>query len=305
MIYSPRRLTQFVAPTSETTQYTVPASFFAILKNIVVANTTGLTQTINLSVVPSGGAAGAANRILPGISILGNSVFTMDLSTVMAAGDFVSASASAASSLTVTVSGVESIGTGLSSGGSPGASVTGVQVVTSGTRPGSPYNGQVIYETDTDTLVVYNGSAWVDHAPGGAWNAYTPALTGSLSNPTLGTGAVVEGRWTRSGREVVGYADIRYGTSGIGVGGGNYRISLPVAPRSGAVTDVVVAQGFVRDVSGTAGQQRIPCVGFSISGSQYFEFVESYGKNQVTSVSPFGWAVSDEMHFQFAYEAAS
>lgn len=34
-------------------------------------------------------------------------------------------------------------------------------VCTSSTRPASPYDGQVIYETDTDKTLVWNGSAWV------------------------------------------------------------------------------------------------------------------------------------------------
>lgn len=33
-------------------------------------------------------------------------------------------------------------------------------VCTSSTRPASPYEGQVIYETDTDLLRIWNGSAW-------------------------------------------------------------------------------------------------------------------------------------------------
>jgi hypothetical protein len=34
-------------------------------------------------------------------------------------------------------------------------------VCTSTTRPASPFEGQVIFETDTDRLYVYNGTAWV------------------------------------------------------------------------------------------------------------------------------------------------
>lgn len=34
-------------------------------------------------------------------------------------------------------------------------------VCTSTTRPSSPYDGQVIYETDTQQTLVYNGSGWV------------------------------------------------------------------------------------------------------------------------------------------------
>jgi hypothetical protein len=49
----------------------------------------------------------------------------------------------------------------------PLSSVVGAQsivkpgVCTSSTRPASPFEGQVIFETDTDRLYVYNGSAWV------------------------------------------------------------------------------------------------------------------------------------------------
>jgi hypothetical protein len=44
-------------------------------------------------------------------------------------------------------------------------------VCTSTTRPTAPYEGQFIYETDTDALLVYNGSSWI-----------TPS--GPNSNPT-------------------------------------------------------------------------------------------------------------------------
>lgn len=36
----------------------------------------------------------------------------------------------------------------------------GVKRVTSGTRPSAPYTGQLIFETDTDLLFHWNGSAW-------------------------------------------------------------------------------------------------------------------------------------------------
>ena len=39
-------------------------------------------------------------------------------------------------------------------------------VCTSSTRPASPYEGQVIYETDTDRVLVYNNAAWVDPSTG-------------------------------------------------------------------------------------------------------------------------------------------
>lgn len=49
---------------------------------------------------------------------------------------------------------------GLSSQLAPSA-IAKPGVCTSSTRPASPYDGQVIYETDTDKTLVWNGSAWV------------------------------------------------------------------------------------------------------------------------------------------------
>ena len=41
-------------------------------------------------------------------------------------------------------------------------------VCTSSTRPATPYEGQMIYETDTDLSYIYNGSAWQQIAGGTA-----------------------------------------------------------------------------------------------------------------------------------------
>ena len=37
-------------------------------------------------------------------------------------------------------------------------------VCTSTTRPALPYNGQVIFETDTEYTYVYDGTSWILHA---------------------------------------------------------------------------------------------------------------------------------------------
>lgn len=57
-------------------------------------------------------------------------------------------------------------------------------VVTSSTRPSVPYIGQLIYETDTNRLAAYNGSAWVtqnglQYVTGASFSAVT-----SVSLPT-------------------------------------------------------------------------------------------------------------------------
>jgi hypothetical protein len=52
---------------------------------------------------------------------------------------------------------------------------------TSGSRPGSPNEGMTIYETDTDKVYTYSGSAWVESYSIGAWTTYTPTFTNITS----------------------------------------------------------------------------------------------------------------------------
>ena len=51
-------------------------------------------------------------------------------------------------------------------------------VCTSATRPANPYEGQFIYETDTDYMLVYSGSTWI--TPSGSVSA--PTTNAQLAN---------------------------------------------------------------------------------------------------------------------------
>ena len=57
---------------------------------------------------------------------------------------------------------------------------------TSSTRPSSPWTGQTVYETDTNTNLQYNGSAWVCITPKGA-SVLTDQSTSSASFADLAT----------------------------------------------------------------------------------------------------------------------
>ena len=57
-------------------------------------------------------------------------------------------------------------------------------VCTSSTRPASPYQGQVIYQTDTNTTLVWNGSGWVLLSTGTA----NPVGLELVKSVTVGTG---------------------------------------------------------------------------------------------------------------------
>lgn len=62
-------------------------------------------------------------------------------------------------------------------------------VCTSSTRPASPYEGQVIYTTDTDLLQIWNGSAWrtiafATPSNGGILQVVTNSTTSGTSRST-------------------------------------------------------------------------------------------------------------------------
>lgn len=62
------------------------------------------------------------------------------------------------------------------------ASLSRPGVCTSTTRPASPYTGQLIFETDTNRLSVYNGSSWIYMV-----DADTPPGLELVKTQTIGT----------------------------------------------------------------------------------------------------------------------
>ena len=59
--------------------------------------------------------------------------------------------------------------------------------------------------------------------------SYTPALTASVSDPTLGSGSSTSGFYIVDGKLVTVWSGIIFGSSGAAAGSGTYRVSLPVA----------------------------------------------------------------------------
>lgn len=105
--YTPKRFSQSQVGTSYATIYTVPASTSAIIKEVVVCNTTGATVVFDMSFVASGGTAGAANNVVSQHQILAYQTVIYTFAEVLATGGFVSCKAGTATALTVTASGVE------------------------------------------------------------------------------------------------------------------------------------------------------------------------------------------------------
>lgn len=105
--YTPLRLDQRQAATTDTTHYTVPGAKSAIIKEIVVCNTTAGQVPFWASLCASGATVGDANRVVCNAVIPAYTTTIFTFAQVLATGGFVSCKAGAVSSLTVTITGVE------------------------------------------------------------------------------------------------------------------------------------------------------------------------------------------------------
>jgi hypothetical protein len=107
-------LAQQQVPAVEASISTVPASTYVKLAKVVLCNTSASAVTVSLSLVKSGGTGGASNRAIASwpLGSAGASTSTVDVTELAGAlagpGDFISAVASAATSVAVTVSGAVS-----------------------------------------------------------------------------------------------------------------------------------------------------------------------------------------------------
>ncbi len=103
-------LAQGQLASGEQTAYTVPAQSAAKVASAVLCNTSGSPVTVSVSVVPSGGTAGATNRIVSAYPLAaGDSTPLPELvGAFLDAGAFVSINASAGSAVNYLLTGVVS-----------------------------------------------------------------------------------------------------------------------------------------------------------------------------------------------------
>jgi hypothetical protein len=94
--------------TAQTTQYTTPAGTRTLIDKLTATNTGAGTASISVNLVPSGGTAGATNLITKTKALAAGESYTFPeiVGHVLAAGDFISAVASAAG-ITIRASGRE------------------------------------------------------------------------------------------------------------------------------------------------------------------------------------------------------
>ena len=175
-------------------------------------------------------------------------------------------------------------------------------VCTSSTRPATPYEGQMIYETDTDKVLVWNGSAWLYSATPqtleiGAWQSYTPTFV----NITVGNGTVVA-RYSQINKVVTVQMKFTLGSTSTIAVAGAITMSLPVTSATAQyASSSLIGIGSALDTGITNYQLWTLWVSSTTVG---FGYMTSNRYQEIYSVGPFTWATNDVLACSFTYEAA-
>lgn len=130
----------------------------------------------------------------------------------------------------------------------------------------------------------------------GALTSYTPALTASGSNPTLGTGSAAQGAYLRVQKLCIARFFIQFGSSGTGAGSGTYYVSLPTnsAGYGGTIGVGSLTDNSVTDIrQATYRTQDATKVVILCEGANY-----------ATDAVPWTWANNDSLDGLLVYETA-
>lgn len=133
------------------------------------------------------------------------------------------------------------------------------------------------------------------NALGDPWTSYTPAWTGSGSNPAIGNGTLA-GKYRQIGKSIDYEINILMGSTTT-FGSGTYSFSLPVTA-SASVSYHPMGWGIVRD-GGAAPLVRFP----TFSSTTTVNLIDVAG-TIVAATVPFTFANTDRIIIAGQYEAA-
>jgi hypothetical protein len=160
--------------------------------------------------------------------------------------------------------------------------LSGIIRCTSSTRP-TTREAAVIYETDTDALMHYNGS-WLPLLDA-LTQSYTPVFSASTSGGTQGNGTLT-GRYGRVGGWTQFQINFTIGSTTTG-GSGRWLFTLPTAP-----TLEGVAAAICED---TSASQRFGGSAWFTGGGIFSIAVGAGGNIGASSAVPFTWATGDKL----------
>ncbi len=137
---------------------------------------------------------------------------------------------------------------------------------------------------------------------------YTPNWIGSTTNPVLGTGGYVEGKYVRLfPRLVYGFVRIFAGGAGFSAGTGSiYSVSLPPVAMDASLTgfnsEMSVGRGAYFDVSSIADNTAMETMYSTISNAF---FMRTPTLNVWSPTAPTAMAQNDRVSFYFKYPTAA
>jgi hypothetical protein len=105
---TPLQLGQAAITTGYTTVYTTPVNTRTYVKDINICNTTGISCTVSVCLVPDGDSPGTGNALIYNLVLFGSDLYRWQGVQVMNAGDTLQVIASATGA-TITVSGGEAV----------------------------------------------------------------------------------------------------------------------------------------------------------------------------------------------------
>lgn len=132
----------------------------------------------------------------------------------------------------------------------------------------------------------------------GTSSSYTPTLTASTTNPTLGSGSTSTGVYFQINDLVMFQFVIAFGSSGESAGSGNYLLALPVS--ASAITGQVI--GTLRLTDSSTSTRRVGVI--EKAASLLGRMVVDSATGIVTDSSPWTWAASDQLYGLGWYEAS-
>jgi len=103
----------------------------------------------------------------------------------------------------------------------------------------TPSPGMVCAIKDVARLQMHNGVFWYPVAQADPWYSYTPSVTGSIRDLSIGNGSL-EGRYVRLGSTVHFFSQVILGSTTTSALGNLSMSRPPVAPRSGSAQVVHV-----------------------------------------------------------------
>lgn len=137
-----------------------------------------------------------------------------------------------------------------------------------------------------------------DATLGSAWSTYTPVWTAGTTNPVLGVGGTLTGRYRVVGK-TANITIVMVAGAATTFGFGGWRFSLPFTPRINGLLSA-----FVNDSSAGsrwAGSARI--IGASATGDN-MRIVVQDASGSVLNTNPMAWATGDELILHGTLELA-